>query len=283
MTGSTSGTTVLGVLPLIDPLASLETVDATRAIASDVLIGVSVLVAGAFIFGPEFCGWICPLGLLIELNQDLRRMVLRLVRIQPKPPTGPLPSWVCYCMFGGVIGFAAISGQPLFQILSPINLLVRGILFVAGPGPIVVAAILVVEHVWPRMWCRILCPLGAFYGLAGRFGLFRIRIKTEDCLRNPCRMCTRSRPMGIRVMEDYVAKLKSSVDHPSCTRCGNCADRCPQDLVSLGFSPKVTIRHSDHKHGETRQVARCVRVCSPVRAKTHRFSWRSVGLDSSGL
>ena len=63
--------------------------------------------------------------------------------------------------------------------------------------------------------------------------------------------------MGIRVMEDHSLAGKSSVDDPSCTRCGSCLDACPRSVLGFGFS-QVTGAPSnpDEKSGEGRTCDR---------------------------
>ena len=236
LTGSLSATTLIDVVPLVDPLAAVETLLATRSITADALIGATILLTAALVLGPVFCGWFCPLGLLLDLNHALQRTVsCRFTRRLPPPLAGPLPVSIRYTTLGAVVGFALVARTPLFQIISPINIMVRGILFDASMGFYLVAAICILEHIWPRFWCRILCPLGALYSLVGQFARLRIWIDLDHTTNNPCRLCSRRCPMGIDVTDDYVVKRKRSVDHPACTRCGDCADRCPHDVLGLGF------------------------------------------------
>ncbi|MCA8960196.1 MAG: 4Fe-4S binding protein, partial [Planctomycetes bacterium] len=128
-----------------------------------------------------------------------------------------------------------VASLPGFQVISPINIVARSLVFGAGGAMIFVAAIVVAELVWPRLWCRSLCPTGALYGLIGRWGLFRVRIDPRTAGRSPCHLCTRRCPMGIPVMEDFSLAGRSSVVHPDCNRCGTCVDACPGTVLHMGF------------------------------------------------
>jgi len=234
--GSTSATSLMDVVPFIDPLAAVEYLVATRSMEVDVLVGAGILLVSAALLGPVFCGWVCPLGLLLELNQSLRIVVLRgLGRRVVDVDRGPAPGRLKYGVLGLVLGFALIASVPVFQALSPINIMVRSLVFVAGPGLALLLGIVLLEYLQPRIWCRVLCPVGALYSLVGRFGLFRVHINPELAGQIRCQQCTRTCPMGIAVMEDYALQEKSWVDHPDCIRCGQCIDACPRGVLKLGF------------------------------------------------
>ncbi|MCP3902217.1 MAG: 4Fe-4S binding protein [Planctomycetes bacterium] len=241
LTGSAAATRAFDLVPFVDPLAGIESMLATRAVTGTTVLGVALLLLAAVILGPVFCGWICPLGLLMDLNQAVRDRVLRRLRKRRPPAPNPPPSPALRsAVLAAVIVFALLAAAPIFQALSPINLLVRGLLFGSATGLIVLAVLLVVEWFRPRIWCRVACPLGALYGLVGRFGVFRVRINRAHVARSPCRQCTRDCPMGIRVLEEYVEGDRTWIDHSACIRCGACSDVCPRDVLSLGFRRRRT-------------------------------------------
>ena len=233
--GSTSATSLLQIVPFVDPLAALETIIAARHVERDVFFGAACVLAVTVLLGPVFCGWICPLGLLLDLNHTLRQWIARAFRLRPAPPHSAARSrTIRVAVLALLVGFALVSRLPVVQIVSPINRFVRSLVFAPDLGLIVVGAIVLLEYPWPRLWCRSICPLGAVHSLAGRFGLLRVRITRID--EKACWQCSRSCPMGIAVTQDHVLAGKRHVDDPACTRCGACADRCPRDVLRLGFS-----------------------------------------------
>ncbi len=238
--GAATATTAFGRLPFADPLAALEVLCASRSWQTDLFVGAALLLGFALFFGPVFCGWVCPLGLVLDLNESVRRRLLGKKRLRKgKGPALRLPRGVRYGVLGAVLGFAIVAGLPLFQTLSPINLLVRSIGFAWDPFLLVLGGLLVIELVAPRLWCRSLCPLGAVYSLCGRVAPFRVRVHPETAGRLQCGQCTVHCPMGIEVMGDYTLAGRTVIDDPECTRCGACLDACPGYVLRLGFRSSV--------------------------------------------
>ncbi len=234
--GSTTSTHIVGTLPLADPLAALEVMLASRSLPRTLVLGTGILVAVAILLGPIFCGWVCPLGLVCDLNQDVNRFLRRRLRL--RLPEWRLPPETRYLMLGLAAGLSLAGGLPVFQTVSPINLIAWVLAF--RITPLLFAAVgllLLAEHFAPRLWCRSLCPLGALYAALGRFGRLKVWINPQLAGKTPCRQCTMNCPWGIRVMEDYSLAGKPAVLHPDCTRCGTCVDSCPRGVLRLGLRP----------------------------------------------
>jgi ferredoxin-type protein NapH len=258
--GTMTATTFFDLVPLIDPLAALEVFVASGSIEAVCLTGAALLVALCLVLGPVFCGWVCPLGLLLDLNRTLRNALLRLLGRRGGRPVFDFSRVLRHVLLGVALGFSLVAGLPAFQTVSPINLLswmvvlfpdqaaetaggfwpvslavLRAVVAAGGPLLILLGAILAVEFLSPRLWCRTLCPLGALYAIVGRFGFFRLRVaKAEECLSR-CRLCSDNCPVAIRVAGEYTVRGNCSVDHPDCTRCGACVDVCPKNVLRLGF------------------------------------------------
>jgi ferredoxin-type protein NapH len=237
--GSASAATLVDIIPFVDPLAALEAGLASRSVDSAMLIGAGILLAGAALLGPVFCGWVCPLGLLLDINHQLRSIAARLLGLKkPKHELrGPLPAGFRYALLGALLAFVVFVRIPIFQILSPINLFVRAAVFAVDVGIVIVAAIVVAEWIWPRMWCRTLCPLGGLYSLVGRFGVLRVRFNPSEAAKAKCRQCTFACPVGIRVMEDYEYGGHASIATGVCIRCGECVEACPRGAIKLSVLP----------------------------------------------
>lgn len=233
MRGSLAASRWLGVVPMADPWAALEVSLASRSLPAELWLGAGVVLAIAALLGPVFCGWLCPVGWITDLNQALRDAVRR--RLHVRAAGFRASSAFRVPILIACLAFALVASQPVFPWISPFHVVAWSIVFGASIVLAAVGGLLVVEWFVPRLFCRALCPLGALLGAVGRWARLRIRVDPRLAGATPCHQCTRHCPMGIPVMEAYSLAHRESVDDPRCTRCGSCVDACPGGVLRLGF------------------------------------------------
>lgn len=184
---------VLSVIPpdlflMTDPLVAALTMGAAHIFVPAMLASL-VLVAIGLILGRVFCGWICPLGTLL----DGMAVILRPPAQRFKPPTHEKMQRWKYFILAFIVFGALLSSQWVY-LLDPLVVLFRGL--ASGVYPVLapdighqqvaflplglLAVILLLTAITPRFFCRYLCPLGAFYGLLARAPLLRRRVKGCD-------------------------------------------------------------------------------------------------------
>lgn len=81
-----------------------------------------------------------------------------------------------------------------------------------------------------RLWCRMLCPLGALLGVFAKFSIFGMRKDHEKC--TGCNLCLlncqgAAEPQG---GEQWNAT--------ECHLCFNCEGACPEDVIHFEFFPR---------------------------------------------
>lgn len=228
----------------IDPLVALSTALASHTLAPHLLWALP-LVLLTLVFGRFFCGWICPMGVLHHLISQLtkrRKTLDNIARNTPRPMMQ-----VKYLVLAVMLGMAAL-GSTQVGLLDPIASTWRGLsttlvpaLSNAAGGPyqgerhfqfgtliaVVFFGALALNLVWPRFYCRVLCPLGALLGLLSRFSLFRITRKGDAC--NSCKACVADCPAAA----DPMGTCKTA----ECYVCLNCISACKQVAIDYRFLP----------------------------------------------
>ncbi len=209
-----------------------------------IVIGAPLLLlALTFVFGRFFCGWVCPLGTLLDLLRPFffwqRRKPLH-----EKPALFPRGRnrAARYYLLAFVLGASLFSLRWL-GIFDPLVIfnrasaaLAAGALSPVRPGiragltllSLVFAAILALELWQPRFWCRNLCPLGALFSLASRFSLLRRLVSAEKC--TSCAGCQTACPMNA------ISDRGQSTDYSHCTFCLECERACPNQGIAFGFA-----------------------------------------------
>jgi len=218
--GNLSAAKVADLFYLADPYAVLQIFASGFVVSADILIGaIVVLLFYGVIGGRVFCSWVCPLNFITDLAAWLRRILgfnfssdnLRIKR--------NIRYWVMALglVLSSILGFAA------FEMLSPIGMLHRGLIFGFGMGWAVVVSVFLFDLVVIKNgWCGHFCPLGAFYSLNGKFAFIEIEHKVDKC--TDCMDCFKVCPEP-QVLKN-VTKESGMIDAGECTNCGRCVDVC---------------------------------------------------------
>lgn len=252
------------LLMRLDPLAMLANLVSSRQFETLSAIAL-IMVAISLVFGRAWCGWLCPMGTLLDWLSFLKVPFKR-----PKTADG----WrsAKYVLLIAVIATAALSNLTLL-VFDPLTIMVRtfsaavwpaldfvvtwsesalnGVAplqgFVAGIDnflrPLVLSvealhysdglllglifvAIIGLNLVSKRFWCRYLCPLGALYGLPSKISLVRRRVDS-NCIT--CKLCEESCPTGTINRSQGCAS-----DPGECIMCLNCMSACPCGTSDFG-------------------------------------------------
>lgn len=227
--GNLSSSKVLGIIPLSDPYAALQMLAAGAVLAADLLIGVALLsVFYLLIGGRAFCSWVCPVNMITDAANFLRRK-LEFDRVQgaKQPASRNIRYWILALS----LIISAIMGVTAFEFLSPISMVHRGIVFGLGFGWAAMLIIFLFDlFVLKNGWCGHICPLGGFYSILGKFSLIRVHHTQENCtLCMKCKVvCPESQVLYM------VGKESINVLSGECTNCARCVEVC--DDNALGFS-----------------------------------------------
>jgi ferredoxin len=196
-----------------DSLAVGGAVLATRDFYSLLLIAALPLLLTLF-FGRLFCGWLCPLGAVIDAADAV--FSTRVRRPAARTTKTHLLLWLALPILGGASLLWALAPMTwAARLTAALDPPAGGGAFAAlGAVGLVVVALALGR----RGFCRALCPLGALLGLAGRFAPFRLRTSDActhcgDCVRR-CRMAAFD-----GAPEEH--------DRGECILCRECDAKCP--------------------------------------------------------
>ena len=244
-----------------DPLVLLSYLAATRSFTW-LLFPALLTVVFTLLLGRFFCGWICPLGTVLDLvtGRIKKTAPIRLLK-------GNLKYWLLLPLISSAFFHVNLAG-----ILDPIAILVRALTFFLYPifgdaarrswvelyrllgerrdhlapafellrdhllpfretfyplaflSAAMFAAILFIERYESRNWCRNLCPLGTLLGLFSRFSPLR-RVPAKLC--DDCKACRAVCPTT------FDREILQAED---CILCMECGKACRRDRIRWRFA-----------------------------------------------
>jgi len=227
LAGNLSSSTILGVVPLADPFAVLQLLASGHLPLAEVFIGAAtVLAVYAFVGGRSFCAWVCPVNMVTDTADTLRR------RFGFRPGLR-LPRYLRYVVLVLALALSAWLGVAAFEWVSPVGIFHREVIYGAGSGLAALLGILVFDALVLRHgWCGHLCPLGAFWAQVGRVA--RVRVQFDEATCTQCGDCLRVCPEP-HVLDFAAAAAAGRVASGECTNCARCIAVCPEDSLAFGL------------------------------------------------
>lgn len=218
---------------MADPFITLEIILARHQIPINLLIGaITILAFYALIAGRAFCSFVCPYNFFSEIAEAINAKLVK-AKIIKKREFDPR---LRYAFFIGFALASLFSGYLLFEIISPVGILTRFIIYGYSAAIWWVLFVFIFEVFYSRrFWCRYVCPIGTTYSLLTRFRAIKIswdKDKCDHCLTciNVC-LVPKVLEMTKEKSKDKDGK-KFAVLSGDCTLCGRCVDVCHGDALS---------------------------------------------------
>ena len=215
---------------------------------------LAFLIVLTLIFGRIYCSVICPLGIMQDFFSWLGGKAKKNRFSYAKEI-----KWLRYGFFGVfiialIIGFAPLTTlfepysaygrivnnlfKPLYDLL---NNWLEGIdaandrynftevqIWMRSVTTFVVAilTLLILGFIaWRkgRLYCNMICPVGAILSIASRYSLLRVRFDKDKCKN--CGLCEKN------CKAQAIDFKEGTVDYTRCVVCGDCLDKCKFDAL----------------------------------------------------
>ena len=231
----------IGKLWFVSPLEGLESILVSKSLYLPLIIGMIPPILLALFLGRVFCGWICPINFL----SDLEDRFLKSLKIKRRD-LWRLPRQTLWFALLGEIFLAMVLGTPLFVFLSPPGLVGREIMMfvffhtLALEG-LIILLVLTLNLFTRRFFCRYFCPLGGLLAFIGSKRRLIVSREVNKCTQ--CKLCDRSCPLGL-----YPSKGEGL--SPYCWNCGQCIDACRFEALNFRWRNSNLVQNDSPPQGE---------------------------------
>ncbi|MCC7484142.1 MAG: quinol dehydrogenase ferredoxin subunit NapH [Burkholderiales bacterium] len=227
--GNLASSLTLDVLPLTDPYTLLQGFAAGELMTATAVAGAAIVaIFYALVGGRVYCSWVCPVNMVTDAAAWLRT---RLGLSSGRPP----PRMLRYWLLGVTFIVAFLTGTIAWELVNPVSMLHRGLIFGVGFAWTVVVAVFLFDlFVSPRGWCGHVCPVGAFYSLLGTKSLLRVSAaRSSQC--NDCTDCYRVCPEPQVIPPALKGTGSPIIASSACTNCARCIDVCSLDVFRFAL------------------------------------------------
>ncbi len=218
------------------PIGAMQAVNGSIKYDFSFYVAGMILAVGVLL-GRAVCGFLCPFGLFQELLHKIPLPKIKLWK--------PLRyiKYVMLLVFVMILPVASTSyagaGDPAFcEYVCPAGILEASLPLLATHPELrsvlgwrfllklsIFAVVMILCVFVYRFFCRVMCPLGAVYGILNKVSLYTVSVDKAKCVG--CGECASVCPMQV----DPVKNQRST----ECIFCGRCRDACPVSAIRIGF------------------------------------------------
>ncbi len=277
----------------LSPLVSLSTLLTGWSMYKGLVLSLLIIIP-AFFFGRFFCSWVCPLGILNQWSARLfvKNRAADDYRINAYRDIFRLKYYILTTLV-----VLSLLGALQVGLFDPIALVTRSFVIGIFPAfnyltsnyftshlylkqPMFIGGVLIgilflvlffANRYFTRLWCRVLCPLGALLGLMSTAALFKIRRNVNKC--TDCQRCMRNCHGG--------CNPHAYLRFHECHLCMNCIEDCPEGALHYGVTDACSSVHTPLDINRRRLIETA--VASTILYPVMRSSVTAATLPSSDV
>jgi NosR/NirI family nitrous oxide reductase transcriptional regulator len=178
-------------------------------------------VVTTVLWGRLYCGRVCAFGAMTQL---LDKVVPARLRFEVPQRIEQRAAYIKYGLLGATILYFIVTKDiSIYRYVEPFWMFSLR----ASVGMWIGVGVLLIATVFVRnLYCRFLCPVGAFLGLLSNLTVFRIK-RWSEC--NSCKLCEKKCEWGAIRGPKIIAS--------ECVRCDDCerlymdTQKCPHWLI----------------------------------------------------
>lgn len=173
------------------------------------------------LWGRLYCGRVCAFGAMTQL---MDKVVPARLRVDLPRALERRAGYIKYGILAGAVGyFLATRDMSHFKYVEPFWMFT----FQQSTGLWIALGVLLVATVFVRnLYCRFLCPVGAFLGLISQATVFRIK-RWSEC--STCRICEKKCEWG--AIRGPKIVMSECVRCDDCERLYNDTKKCPHWII----------------------------------------------------
>ena len=221
------------------PIGALQAVGGAAKFHFSFYVAGFLLLIGVFL-GRTICGFLCPFGFFQELLYKIPGRKLKLW--QPLIYSKYLVLIIFVLILPATLTNYAGIGAPFFcEYICPAGTLEAGLPLIlthaefknilgelfAWKFSILLVTIFFSITTY-RFFCKVLCPLGAIYGLLNSYSIYGLKFDEKICIN--CGRCSKICKMNIA---PNCQKISAE-----CINCGECEKICPTGAIKINFGRK---------------------------------------------
>jgi ferredoxin-type protein NapH len=224
----TSSALTTGDFKIISPLDWILLTLGTKSLFLSLSIPALIAIAIIAIFGRFFCGWICPVGIFLDLSHKITVKNNEKIMIQRR-------NYEKYIILLTVLIASIAFNFSMPYLFSPPGILYRAVIYyvlmgIIGADLVLFAFVFIFDILairYGRTWCNTICPLGTLISSLSIINLVKPKIDKRKCTK--CFVCERLCPMGIPL-----TNVKKWGMMP-CTKCLKCFENCPVKAIRINI------------------------------------------------